>query len=61
MTPPFEEDEDFPLKGHIFNLKKQSKQDIVLPGLGFVTVSGFIKLKVYTRSNTTPYIREALI
>jgi len=61
LTPPFEKDEDFPLKGHIFNLTKHSKQDIVLPGLGFVTVSGFIKLKVYTRSNTTPYIREALI
>lgn len=61
LTPPFEEDDDFPLKGHSFNIKTNNKQDIVLPGLGFVTVSGRIKIKVYTRSNTTPYIREALI
>ena len=61
LTPPFENDDDFPLKGHTFNIKSFRKQDIVLPGLGFVTVSGDIKIKVYTRSNTTPYIREALI
>ena len=61
LTPPFENDDDFPLKGHTFNMKSFKKQDIVLPGLGFVTVSGNIKVKVYTRSNTTPYIREALI
>ena len=61
LTPPFEKDDDFPLKGHIFNIKSYNKQDIVLPGLGFVTVSGNIKVKVYTRSNTNPYVREALI
>ncbi len=61
LTPPFENDEDFPLKSHTFNIRTQNKQDVVLPGLGFVTVSGNITLKVYTRSNTTPYIREALI
>ena len=61
LTPPFEKDNDFPLKGHIFNIKSSKKQDIVLPGLGFITVLGNIKVKVYTRSNTTPYIREALI
>ena len=61
LTPPFENDDDFPLKGHTFNIKSFRKQDIVLPGLGFVTVSGDIKIKVYTRSNTIPYIREALI
>ena len=61
LTPPFEKDNDFPLKGHTFNVKSFKKQDIVLPGLGFITVLGNIKVKVYTRSNTTPYIREALI
>ncbi len=61
LTPPFENDDDFPLKGHLFNLKSSKKQDIVLPGLGFVSVSGNVKIKVYTRSNTTPYLREALI
>ena len=61
LTPPFEGEEEFPLKGHLFNIKSYSKQDIVLPGLGFVTVSGNVKLKVYTRINTTPYVREALI
>ncbi len=61
LTPPFENEDDFPLKGYTFNIRKKNKQDIVLPGLGFVTVSGIIKVKVYTRSNTIPYIREALI
>ncbi len=61
LTPPFEGDDDFPLKGHLFNIKSSTKQDIVLPGLGFVTVSGNVMVKVYTRYNTTPYIREALI
>ncbi|MCK5761265.1 MAG: ribosome biogenesis GTPase YqeH [Candidatus Izimaplasma sp.] len=61
LTPPFEIDNDFPLKGHSFTIKSVTKQDVVLPGLGFVTVSGNIKIKVYTRFNTTPYIREALI
>ena len=61
LTPPFKDDELFPLKGHNFNIISTKKQDIVLPGLGFVTVSGNIKIRVYTRSNTTPYVREALI
>lgn len=61
LAPPFEEDDNFPLKGHLFKIKTMGKKDIVLPGLGFVTVSGNISVKVYTRSNTIPYIREALI
>ncbi len=61
LTPPYENDEDFPLKGHLFKINSLNKQDIVLPGLGFVSVSGKITIKVYTRINTTPYIREALI
>ncbi len=61
LTPPFEDEEDFPLKGHLFNIKSYTKQDIVLPGIGFITITGNVKLKVYTRSNTTPYVREALI
>jgi len=61
LTPPFKDEDDFPLRGHLFNIKTINKQDIVLPGIGFVTISGNVKIKVYTRSNTTPYIREALI
>ncbi len=61
LTPPFKDDEDFPLKGHTFNITSNKKQDIVMPGLGFITVSGNIRVKVYTRSNTVPYVREALI
>ena len=61
LTPPFKDEELFPLKGHNFNIKSIKKQDIVLPGLGFVSVCGNIKVRVYTRFNTTPYVREALI
>jgi ribosome biogenesis GTPase YqeH len=59
LTPPFE-GESFPLKKHTFVLNG-NKQDLVLPGLGFITVKGQVTIQVYTKEETTPYIREALI
>lgn len=61
LTPPFALDDDFPLKVTNFNIKSSYKTDIVLPGLGFVTVLGSLKVKVYTRVETVPYLREGLI
>ncbi|MBU1020736.1 MAG: ribosome biogenesis GTPase YqeH [Firmicutes bacterium] len=61
LTPPFKDDADFPLKMYLFNIKSNYKTDIVLPGLGFVTVLGSLKVKVYTRVKTVPYLREGLI
>jgi ribosome biogenesis GTPase YqeH len=61
LTPPFKEDQDFPLKMYQFNIKSNYKTDIVLPGLGFVTVLGSCQVKVYTRVKTVPYLREGLI
>ncbi len=60
LTPPFE-GEEFKLKTHSFNLLSTKKQDIVIPGLGFITVKGRLKLKVSVHEAVTPYIREALI
>jgi ribosome biogenesis GTPase YqeH len=37
------------------------KYDLVLPGLGFVTVTGPCSIKIHTHPNVTPYVREALI
>lgn len=60
LTPPFEDEPEFKLKKHTFKLDSK-KQDIVLPGLGFITVKGRINIAVYTKEETVPYIREALI
>lgn len=60
LQPPFQ-DEEYPLKKHNFKIKNDQKYDIVLPGLGFVTVKGNMTLSVYTHQNSTPYIREAII
>lgn len=61
LTPPFDKDEPFPLKSFNFNIRSIGKSDIVLPGLGFVTVTGNVKVKVHVRVNTTPYVRAAII
>ena len=61
LTPPFEGDPEFNLESHSFTIKNDKKYDIVFPGLGFITVKGNVKIKVYTLKNTTPYVREALI
>ena len=61
LTPPFNKDESFPLKAHNFNIRSIGKSDIVLPGLGFVTVTGNVTVKVYVRENTIPYVRAAII
>jgi len=49
------------LKSHNFNVRSIGKSDIVLPGLGFITVTGNVKVKVYVRENTVPYVRAAII
>jgi len=60
LSPPFQ-DEPFKLVPHTFKVIGKNKQDIVIPGLGFITVRGNITVKVYVHENVTPYIREALI
>lgn len=60
LQPPFE-GEEFPLKKHRFTIKDDKKYDIVLPGLGFVTVKGNVSVEVYTHKESTPYVRDALI
>lgn len=61
LTPPFTNEESFPLKAFNFNVRSIGKSDIVLPGLGFITVTGNVKVKVYVRENTIPYVRAAII
>ena len=59
LTPPYK-GEEFTLKKHRF-LIQRGKQDIVLPGLGFITVKGPITVDVHVKEETAPYLREALI
>lgn len=61
LTPPFKDEQDFPLKKHTFKVTNNKKYDIVLPGLGFITVKGIMTLDVHTSIHSIPYIREALI
>lgn len=61
LKPPFDGDGEFPLKKHTFKVTNNQKYDIVLPGLGFVTVKGIMTLDVHCSVHSTPYIREALI
>lgn len=37
------------------------KQDVVFPGLGFITIKGPVDVIAYTAKQVRPYIREALI
>ena len=60
LSPPFE-DEKFPLKSHSLKVTGYYKQDIVVPGLGFITVRGNIDVKIHVHCNVTPYVRDALI
>jgi len=61
LKPPYEGDEPFTLKKHTFKVTDLKKYDIVLPGLGFITVKGKMTLDVHTSIHSIPYIREALI
>lgn len=61
LKPPFKEEEPLKLVSHNFKVKNDKKYDIVLPGLGFITVKGQVTIKVHTIEHTIPYVREALI
>lgn len=54
-----EEGTPFVLKPHRLHI--QGKQDIVLPGLGFVSVKGPAMLVVHVHEKTVPYVRDAII
>lgn len=61
LTPPFEGEKVFDLEKHTFKINDKGKQDIVLPGIGFITTKGPISINVYVKKGTTPYVRGALI
>lgn len=46
---------------HQYSINTRDKTDIVLPGLGFVTISGRGVVRVHTPRDITPYQRGALI
>ena len=59
LAPPTSE-ENYKLKRHRLHIKNK-KEDIVLPGLGFITVKGPAEVDVYVHEKSTPYLRDALI
>jgi ribosome biogenesis GTPase YqeH len=59
LTPPFEEKISY--KMHRFNLKPSRKQDVVIPGLGFVSLKANLQMKLYLPDHVIPYVRDALI
>jgi ribosome biogenesis GTPase YqeH len=58
LSPPFE-GEEYRLKKYRFDIKQ--KEDLVLPGLGFITIKGPCVIHVFVHEKTRPYVREALI
>ena len=61
LTPPFEKEGELKFKVHQFPLDREEKRDIVIPGLGFITVKGTGIVRLYTPYGITAYQREALI
>ena len=61
LNPPGPDDSHFELKRHRFNLDPRVKTDLVIPGLGFVTVRGVSQLDVTVPVHIAPTRREALI
>lgn len=57
----------YPLQEESFNLVPHQlhipvgKHDLILPGLGFITILGPAKITVFVHEKTMPYVREALI
>jgi len=61
LAPPYADDTPIELVSHNFFSNSNNKQDIVLPGLGFVSFKGNVKIVVHTKKGTIPYLRDALI
>jgi len=61
LTPPTEKDEPFTLHATQYRFTLGEKIDVVIPGLGFVTLKGEGTVKIYTPKSIQPYKREALI
>lgn len=60
LTPPFDSSEIDGFKKVTLNLPFGTN-DIVIPGLGFVTMRASFKVDVYTDKHVMPYVRRALI
>lgn len=60
LTPPFSKEEVSSYKKVSLKIPK-GKSNLVLPGLGFVTLSGRYDCDVYVDQHVTPYVRRALI
>ncbi|MFW6285443.1 MAG: ribosome biogenesis GTPase YqeH [Bacillota bacterium] len=61
LTPPYDDERIPSFKVHQFPLQRETKTDIVIPGLGFVSVKGTGIIRLYTPEGITAYQREALI
>ena len=61
LKPPFKDEAEFKLKKHSFKVDNSKKYDIVLPGLGFITVKGDMTVDVHCSIHSVPYLRGALI
>ncbi len=61
LTPPFNDERIPSFKVNQFPLQNDKKTDIVIPGLGFVSIKGTGILRLYTPEGITAYQREALI
>ncbi|MFH5881527.1 ribosome biogenesis GTPase YqeH [Liberiplasma polymorphum] len=61
LSPPTIDDQDISLKPHRFMTKHNVKTDLVIPGLGFITIKGKTTVTLHAPVGITPYQREAII
>ncbi len=61
LLTPIYLDNEINFKEHTFKINSSLKTDIVIPGLGFITVKGNLTVRVHLHKALTPYTREALI
>ncbi|MFK5883127.1 MAG: ribosome biogenesis GTPase YqeH [Candidatus Izemoplasma sp.] len=61
LSPPTIDDDEFIFAKHNFKLNGNIKQDIILPGLGFVSVKGKVDITVHYKKGLVPYIRDTII
>lgn len=61
LSPPTVDDDKFDLVKHTFRLNNDYKNDIIFPGLGFISVKGKVNITVHFKKGLVPYVRESII
>ncbi len=61
LQPPYDPEDALSFKVHQFPVNLDKPIDLVVPGLGFVSIKGKGVIRIHLPESITPYQREALI